>query len=455
MPSSFAAVRAELRANLVLAGPIIAAQLSFVSMGTVDTLLAGRLGAGALAAVAVGANLYFLLFVLFLGLFMAVSPVVAQRLGAARPAAEIGDFLRAALQLALLAGLIWAALLVLIGPPVLDHLGLLPETRRNAWHYLLCTLPSTVAFCLCFVLRNAAESHGLTQVPFLAGLIGFSVNALLGYGLLFGKLGLPAVGPMGTGLATSAAAWAMVLVYLAAYRRLPALRALRLGRRGASVEAGAARELLRLGLPIAAILTAEASLFLVGALLMARFGEATVAAHQIAINFASLTFMVPLSVGIATTVRVGLAVGAGDAAAVALRGRIGMLLGIASALVSATLMALLPGPIVALYTDDQTAGVQALAVGFLAYAALFQIADGIQATANGALRGIKDTRIPMLITVTAYWIIGLPLAVVLAFHSPLGPVGIWWGFIAGLGVAAAGLSWRFLRRTRAMPAVSV
>ncbi|MDP3858849.1 MAG: MATE family efflux transporter [Stagnimonas sp.] len=442
-----AALRAELRANLRLAWPIIAAQLSFVSMGTVDTMLAGRLGASALAAVAVGANIFFLIFVMFMGLFMAVSPVVAQGLGAGRPARETGDFLRAALVLALWAGLLWALTIVLVGRPVLSLLELPAATSRDAWHYLLGIAPSSVAFCFCFVLRNSAEAHGLTRVPLYAGLVGLVVNGLVGWLLLFGKLGLPALGPMGTGIATSVAAWVMVLVYLAAYRRLPELRALRLWRPGAAANAAASRELIRIGLPIAAILTAEASLFLIGALLMARFGEDVVAAHQVAINFASVSFMVPLSVGLATTVRVGLAAGAGDAAAVALRGRAGMLLGIAFAAFSASLMALAPELIVGLYTDADS--VRPLAVSFLAYAALFQIADCIQATANGALRGIKDTRLPMLITVTAYWVVGLPLAVGLAFHTAVGPAGVWWGFIAGLAVAASGLSVRFLRRTRA------
>lgn len=436
-----------MRANLQLAWPIIAAQLSFVSMGAVDAMLAGRLSAAALAAVAVGSNLFFLAFVLFMGLFMAVSPIVSQRLGAGRPAEETGAFLRAALRVALVAGVIWALLVLVVGRPILALLKLPAQTTDNAWHYLLCATPSTVAFCLGFALRNAAEAHGLTRVPLWAGLAGFSVNAVVGYLLLFGKLGLPALGPMGTGVALSLAAWSMVVVYLWAYRRQPALRVLRPLGPGPVAGAEARRELLRIGLPIAAILTAEASLFLIGALMMARFGETVVAAHQIAINFASVSFMVPLSVGLATTVRVGHAAGAGDAAAVALRGRVGMLLGVGFAFFSASLMLLLPKAIVGLYT--QAPEVVPLAVGFFVYAAVFQIADCIQATANGALRGIKDTRLPMIITVTAYWVVGLPLAVWLAFYTPVGPAGIWWGFIAGLAVAAAGLSLRFIRRTRA------
>lgn len=435
--------RQEMRANLRLAWPIIAAQMSMVSMSTVDTLLAGRLGAATLASVAVGANIFFLIFVFFLGLFMAVSPIVAQRIGARLPPEQTGRFLRGALALAVLAGLVWSALLWLCGPPVLKLLGLSAAAEAGARGYLHAISLAPVGFCLTFTLRNAAEAHGLTRISLVAGVVGFVVNASTGWLLLFGHAGLPRMGAAGTGVATALAGWSMVLVYVLAYRRHPALRALQLLRSGTWAEAAAMREVLRLGLPIAAILTAEGSLFLVGALFMARFGEAVVAAHQVAINFASLSFMVPLSVGLATTVRVGTYAGAGNAAGVARAGRAGMGMGVLFALASATLMALLPGPIVQLYTDAPE--VWPLATHFLGFAAVFQIADCVQATANGALRGVKDTRLPMLITVLAYWVVGLPLAGLLAFATPVGPAGVWCGFIGGLAVAAVGLAWRFLR----------
>jgi multidrug resistance protein, MATE family len=239
----------------------------------------------------------------------------------------------------------------------------------------------------------------------------------------------------------------MVLAFAALYRWHPRLRELEVYGRAGWRPGPATGEVLRLGGPIALIITAEAWLFLIGALLMARFGTDAVAAHQIAINFASVTFMVPLSIGMATTVRVGYAAGAGDAAGVRLRGLAGIGMGACFAAFSAALMALLPGPIIALYTDAP--GVAPLAAAFLAYAAVFQLADCVQATANGALRGIKDTRVPMLITVSAYWLVGLPLAVALAFNTAFGPAGVWLGFIAGLAVAAGGLAARFLHRTRA------
>lgn len=443
MPLLPPTVRDEIRINLRLAWPIIAAQLSFASMGTVDTLFAGRFSATALAAVAVGANVFFMLFVLFMGLFMAVSPIVAQRWGAGRPLAEIGGVLNAALRLALILGLAWTALTLALVDPVLDLLRLDAPTRQGASDYLRAIAWSGVPFCLSFVLRNGAEGLGLTRVPLWAGLVGLLGNILGDYTLMYGHWGAPRLGPGGAGWATVIAACLMVLTYVLCYRRIPQLAALQVRARPRERPA-ASGGILRLGLPIAAILTAEAWLFLAGALLMARFGGEIIAAHQIAINFASLTFMVPLSIGMATTVRVGHAAGAGDRAGAALRGRVGMLLGGVFALVSASLMLAVPAGIVHLYTDVNS--VAAIAVGFLAYAAVFQLFDCLQATANGALRGLHDTRVPMLITVTAYWGVGMPLAVWLAFHTPVGPTGVWWGFIAGLGVAALGLCSRFLRK---------
>lgn len=451
---SYSAFRREARANLVLALPLIAAQVSFVSMGTVDTIVAGRMGESELAAVAVASNVWFFFFVLFMGLFMACSPIVAQRVGGNRPALETGAFVRGAALLSLGFGLIWMLLVRLLLDPVLDLLGLQTETRGYAHDYLVIVSWSAVPFCIGFVARNAAEGYGLTKVALMAGLTGFLVNAIFACLLGFGWFGFPRMGVAGCALATVLAAIAMLLVYGWAYWRLPVLRALQVFRRGSLWPEPAMRrqvlEVIHLGGPIAAILTAEAWLFLGGALLMARFGDAVVAAHQVAINFASLTFMVPMSVGMATAVRVGHAVGAGAMHEVRLRGQSGMILGMIFALLSASLMALLPRMIVDVYTD--VASVAEMAVGFLYFAALFQLFDCIQATANGALRGLKDTRIPMLITVSAYWVVGMPVAAWLAFGTTVGPNGIWCGFIAGLGVAAAGLSLRFLNKSARLTA---
>lgn len=440
------AYAAEARHNLGLAWPIIAAQLSIVGMGTVDAIMAGRLGARELAAVAVGSNLFFLLLVFFMGLFMAVSPIVAQRYGGGRAASETGAFLRGAMVLALLGGVAWIVIMRLISVPTLSYLNLDPVTYGFTIAYLDAVAWAGLPLTLSFVLRNGAEAHGLTRVPLLAGVAGLISLVIANDVLIYGKFGFPEFGVVGTAWGTVFASFVMLAVYVLAYARLPMLRALQIFQAEAGQTRAGSSEILRLGLPIALILTAEAGLFQVGGLLMARFGPEVMAAHQIAINFASLTFMVPLSIGLATTVRVGHAAGAGESAAVALRGRVGILLGACFAVVSAAIMVLIPRAVVGVYTA--VPGVAQLAVSFLAYAAVFQIFDCIQATSNGALRGIKDTRLPMIITVAAYWAVGMPLAAWLAFATPVGPVGIWCGFIAGLTVAAAGLSYRFLSHTR-------
>jgi MATE family multidrug resistance protein len=437
--------RAEVMACLRLAAPIIAAQLAFTSMGTVDTILAGRLGAKPLAAVAVGSMIWFLMFILFMGVFMAVSPIVAHRVGAGRPADEIGAFLRGALELAVIFGLAWTLVLEALTVPLLQLLHLDLETEALAKGYLRVIALGGVPYCLFYVLRNGADGHGLTHASLVAGFTGFAVNGILGYVLMYGKLGAPALGPTGTAYATTLAGCAMVGIYVVYYARLAALRQLHLFRRGRPRLHGQG-EILRLGAPIAATLTAETWLFIIGALLMARFGSTVVAANQIAINFASLCFIVPLSIGMATTVRVGQAAGAQLTYEVALRGRIGIALGVGFALVSASAMTFLPQWIAALYTND--AQVSALAGRFLLYAAIFQIFDGVQGTASGALRGIKETRVPMWITVGAYWLVGMPVGLWLAFATELGPIGIWCGFIAGLAAAALGLSLLFFGKAK-------
>lgn len=430
-----------------LAGPIITAQVSIMGMGAVDTIMAGRYSAAALAAVAVGTNLWFLPFVFFMGLFMAMSPLVAHRVGARLPDAQVGDFVRGSLLFSLLIGVGWWLLARLLYPPVVATLGLQPQTEGYALDYLAAVSWGAPSFALGMVLRSSAEGRGVSRAVMLAGVVAFPLNALFDWVLMYGHWGFPEMGPAGCGWATMLSSVVMLCVYLYSFSRWRDLRALRVLRRGLPrFERSVAREIVRLGLPIGLILAAESSLFQITALLMARFGETAVAAHQIAINFAAICFMVPMSIGMATTVRVGQAAGAGAAPEARMRGFVGIGLGLFSAVVSASMMIFFPQSVVAIYTDVPE--VAELAVGFLGLAAVFQIFDCLQAVANGALRGVKDTRAPMLITVAAYWIVGMGVGIGLAFFAGQGPLGLWWGLVAGLAAAAIGLNWRFERRTR-------
>lgn len=438
-------LRTEMRANLKLALPLIAAQLAGVGMGATDTILAGQLGAQALAAVAVSVNINVVFFVFFLGVFMAASAIVSQRRGAGLAAQALGDYTRSLLWLALGLGALWCALVQLIAAPAIRALELDAETTALAIPYLRAYAFSAFGLSAWFALRFVAEGLEATRPVMLAGLVGLVVNAVLNVLLIYGAGPIPALGVTGSGVATSLACLVMAASLAWFYRRHPLLASLGLFRGGVR-EPGAARETLRLGLPIAAILLAEAGLFVVVALLMARLGEHTVAAYQIAINVASVLFMIPLGIGFATTVRVGFFTGAGQAAAARHAGLVGMAMGTGNAAFNATLMLVFGGVIASLYTRDT--GIAAQAVGFLWLAAIFQLADGLQATANGALRGLKDTRLPMAITLTSYWLIGLPVAWWLCFHTPLAADGLWWGLTAGLAAAAVGLTARFLRLSR-------
>lgn len=438
-------LRAEMRANLKLALPLIAAQLAGVGMGATDTILAGRLGPNALAAVAVGVNINVAFFVFFLGVFMAASAIVSQRRGAGVGAAVIGGYAQSLMGMAFGLGAVWCLGVQLIAAPAVRALHLDANTTALAIPYLRAYAFSAFGLSFWFALRFVAEGLEATRPVMLAGLVGLIVNALLNWLLIFGAGPVPALGVVGSGIATSLACVIMALTLAGFYLRHPKLTPLRLFS-GARSEPGAVRETYRLGLPIAAIVLAEAGLFVVVAMLMARLGERTVAAYQIAINFASVVFMIPLGIGFATTVRVGYFAGAGLRSEARFAGLVGMGMGVGNAAFNASLMLVFGSAIAALYTQD--AGIAEQAMGFLVLAAIFQLADGLQATANGALRGLKDTRVPMAITLASYWLVGLPVGWWLCFHTALAADGLWWGLMAGLAAAAAGLSLRFGKISR-------
>ncbi|MGH8506620.1 MAG: MATE family efflux transporter [Stenotrophobium sp.] len=438
--------RAEVRANLRIAVPLIAAQMAGVGMGTIDTVMAGRISDAALAAVSVGSNLNVTFFVFVMGVLMACSPIVAQRAGAGRADVRVGAFVREALLLAVGLAVLWTATAHLLAAPILAHIGLAPDTAATAVQFLQAYSWSSFGFCIWFVLRYTAEGVGMTRPIFWSGVVGLCSNLLLDWIFMYGKFGFPAMGAVGCGWATTLSSLLMAAVLAVQYSWHAPLRAFQVLQRMRPRLEKDAREILRLGIPIGMILTAEAGLFVAVSLLMARFGDEAVAAYQVALNFASVMFMIPLGVGLATTVRVGHAVGAGDLPEARQRGYVGMCLGAINAASNATLMLLFPAFIAGLYTDNGQ--IVSVAAAYLCLAAAFQLFDGLQVTANGALRGIKDTRIPMLITVAAYWLVGMPVALWLAFRVGLGPSGLWWGLTAGLAVAALGLSLRFRSKSK-------
>ncbi|MGH8279662.1 MAG: MATE family efflux transporter [Gammaproteobacteria bacterium] len=436
--------RAEAHAILVIGGPLIVSNLALVGMSFTDTLMSGRLGAPILAGVAVGTNIWTPVFLFVMGVLMAQSPTAAHLYGARRQA-EIGGYTRQVAWLAQFFG--WGAFVLLRHmAPFLRAIHIEPAIIPTATAYLDALAWGMPGVCLYQTLRFTTEGIGETRPMLVVALIGLMLNALLDYLLMYGRLGLPALGAAGCGYATAITQWLMFFLLLAWMRWQPLYRPLAIFAHFEWPHARRLHELLWLGVPIAVSLFMETSLFAGVGLIMGTLGTDIVAAHQIALNYASLVFMVPMSLALAISVRVGQALGRGDARAARFAGLVGIGLCLIFEVASALSMLIFPHWIVAAYTRDHA--VARIAVSLLYIGALFQFSDGVQTSAAGALRGYKDTRVPMVITIVAYWLVGFPLAFIFGIHLRLGPQMIWVGFIAGLTVAAVFLLTRFLRYSR-------
>ncbi|MGH8171804.1 MAG: MATE family efflux transporter [Rhodanobacteraceae bacterium] len=435
----------ELREMLRLALPLVFGQLSVIGMNVVDAMLAGHLDAHTLGAVAIGTSVWTLAIVSAIGVMLALPPSIAQLNGAQRQE-EIGPLFRQALWLALALGILLWLGVGFLGPVLVAAIGvdapLIPDVTR----FLYAIGFGAPALALFFTLRGLSEGFGLTRPTMYFSMLGLVLLGPVGYVLMYGRLGLPALGAFGSGIATAIVLWIESLAFLLYVATRRHYRELHLFGRFDPPNAAAIGELLRVGVPMGVSLFMEASLFVAVALAIGTLGTDVVASHQIAINVASVTFMVPLGIAMATTVRVGHAVGRGDREGVRDAGLIGLLLTLFAQLVSATLMLTVPHEIAALYTGD--AIVITLAAQLLVLAGLFQFSDGIQVAAAGALRGLKDTRVPMLITTFAYWGVGMPVGWWLAFPGGYGARGMWMGLIAGLSMAAVLLTTRFWRLAR-------
>jgi MATE family multidrug resistance protein len=418
-------------ALLALALPIVAVQLGTMAMGVVDSIMVGRLSAEALAGVALG-NIYFFAGVVFsMGVLLALDPVVAQAVGAHdEPAIERG--LQRGVVLALLLS-VPASLLLLTVEPVLGALGQPPGVVPLAARYVIRELPGVFPFLAFVVLRQTLQALGLVRDIIAAIVVGNVVNAGLNWILIFGHLGSPALGVNGSAWATTASRWVMLLVLLAL--AWPALGHRLMRRHPEVLDPAPLRRMVVLGAPIGGQMQLEFGVFGVVALLMGRFGTVPVAAHQIALNLASFTFMVPLGVAQAGAVLVGRAVGGGDAAGARAATRAALVTGVGFMTFTAVLFLAVPALLASVYSADPA--VVALAAALIPVAGVFQVFDGTQVVASGVLRGTGDTAVPLAINLLGFWIVGLPVSLVLGFRTALGPVGLWWGLVAGL--AAVGL----------------
>jgi multidrug resistance protein, MATE family len=435
--------RRELAEILGLAAPLAAAQVATMLMSITDSVMLGHLSSDALAAGGIGANVAFMLIIAMMGLQAGIQPLIAQARGAgeARPIGRAvwgGLLIGGLCVVPIMLGLLRVdGFLRLIGEP--------GDIAASVQVYERAFLWSIPPSALLGVLRFFLSAMERPRVTVLVAVAGVGVNLLLNWVLIFGHLGLPAVGLAGSGYATSIS-YALMALALAGYvgwtRMLPA----DFWQMAWAERADGLRAVFRLGWPIAGIYVIEVGLFSASSLLMGRFGAVAVAAHQICLGVASLTFMVPMAIGQAATVRVGFHMGAGAVARARLAGFTALGLGIGFMSCTAVAIALGRRLVFAVYLDRDDPNYQAvvdLGMDLLAVACVFQMFDGAQVVAAGALRGIKDTRMPMLLGALGYWGLGMPLGAVLAFWVGLGPIGLWWGFVGGLATVSMLLTLRF------------
>ncbi|MDP2226668.1 MAG: MATE family efflux transporter [Moraxellaceae bacterium] len=442
------AARGEFRQLLLLLGPILVSQLSQAAYGFVDAVMAGQVSPLDLAGVAMGSSLWLPLFLLISGILMATTPLVAEAVGA-KNTAEIPHVAHQALWLALLLGIAGFFLLRHI-EPVFGWMNVPENLRTITRNYLEGVSWGMPAVAVFAVLRCYCEGLGRPGVIMVISLVGLLINIPANYIFIHGKFGLPAMGGAGCGWATAIVMWSMALLLLGYILSARHFASVRLLHEKSRPEWARLRTLLRLGLPIGIAIFFEVSVFCVVAILISPLGELMVAGHQIALSVTSLLFMFPLSLAICMTIRTGQAYGRRDIEAIRLTRRVGLVATTLFACLSASFIVLTRDSLTGLYTSD--ADVRLLAGQLLLFAAAYQICDALQVGAAGCLRGLQDTRGPMVMTLFAYWVVALPvgytLGLTLLFGQSLGPHGFWFGLVLGLTVASVLLNWRLARQLR-------
>ena len=434
--TSVAAPESELRATISLALPVVLVQIGMMFMGVVDTVMVGHVSARVLAAVALG-NLYFFnAIVLANGTLMALDPVIAQAVGAGDMEAVSRGVQRGIILAIGLSAV--TALLILPAHAVLVLTHQQPEIVPDTTSYLDISIPGALPFLVFVVFRQTLQAlHRVA--PIVWTIIGANLcNAGLNWVFVYGHLGSPVLGAAGSALATLASRWLMAIALLVF--AWPSLRPhLVPTRRDARLVTPLLR-LLQLGIPVGLQQLLESAAFGAIGLMMGMLGTTEMAGHQIAITLAALTFMVPLGVASAAAVRVGRAIGARDQPRAREAARAAFICGMGFMSITALLFLAAPRLLASIFTSE--AAVIAIAGVLIPVAGVFQIFDGAQAVGAGVLRGLGDTRAPLIGMIAGYWLIGLPVSLVLGFHTSLRAAGLWWGFVASLSVVALFLAWR-------------
>jgi MATE family multidrug resistance protein len=443
--------RDEVRATLALAWPLIFTNIAQALINATDVILLGWAGARTLAAGTLGVNIYYAFLIFGMGLVTAASPMIARELGARRH--SVRDVRRTVRQT------MWAAVAIALpvwailwnSGAILVAIGQDPALAADAQRFVRALQWGLLPYLFYLVLRSFIAALERPIWSLVVGLGAVLFNAIVNYGLIFGRFGLPELGLVGAGIGSACANFLMFAGMAMVVMLHPRFRRYRLFGRFWRADRERFRAVWRLGLPIAVTLGLEITIFNAAVFLMGLIGADAIAAHAIAIQIAALTFMVPMGLAQAVTVRVGLAYGRKDKEGVTVAGWSAFALGVGFMSLTALVMLSVPDFLVSAFldrSDPANARVASLAVSFLFIAAIFQVVDGAQVVGAGMLRGLHDTRVPMIYAAVGYWVIGLSVAVGLAFGLDWGGVGIWTGLATGLAAVAVMMIARWTRRER-------
>lgn len=430
---SWGSVVSETKALFLLGIPLILAQLIQMSMGIVDTIMTGHYNSVHLAAVAIGEKTMMMVILFGWGLISATQIVVAQLHGAKALSQIIGQQVVQGLWLGQIYGVLaWVMIRNML--PLLPFLEFEPQVFALAQEYMKAFSWGVPAMFLFASLRGFYEGISISRLTFYFTLLGLAINVIGNYTLIFGHFGAPELGAVGAGWTSTLANWMMVIGLLVYTRFKKEITPYQIFPQLSKVSWQKIKHLLQVGTPIGMSLFIEVSVFSTFSLMMVRFGTESLAANQIAIHYVAFIFMIPLGLGMATTTRVGIALGSKNIPQAQLIGWISICFGGGLMMISSIIILLFPQSIANIFSND--AAVLVVAAEFLILGAIFQIPDGIQVTAAGVLRGWKDTKANMIIIFISFWGIGLGFGYYLAFRTPLGASGLWYGLITGLSIQA-------------------
>lgn len=437
-------LRTEIGALFSLTIPILIAQLAYTSMGFVDAMMAGHFSKHDLAAIALGNSIWIPIFLLMTGIILATTPKVANLFGA-RNNAQIGPLVRQSMWMALFV-VIFVVILLCSAKPLLLVMGASQDTANLTMKFIYgiaCGMPA-IAFYQ--VLRCLSDGISRPRPSMVLGVLGLLLNIPVNYVMVFGKLGFPAMGGAGCGIASATVMWFMFFGFLWWVYYSPNYKNCEIFKQFDLPHWATISSLLKIGIPIGIAVFTEASIFSIIALLIAKLGDDIVAGHMIALNFSSIVFMLPYSISIAITIRVGQALGRQDPHGARYSANVGIFAAFLLSGISTILMWIFKEYVASFYTKDLV--VLQLASHLIIFAAIYQLPDAIQVTCAGALRGYQDTRIIMLITLMSYWVIAMPIGYTLGLShywgEPMGPSGFWISLIIGLAFASIFLGIRFI-----------